>query len=149
MDVGKKESWFYLTRDTKGWGHWGMAKTFFIFLSPEAAGLVVPRESKNFVSRGQLSWGRVKIFVLRGCVSTPEGQKFFTLPKDNWPKETKFLLSRGTTRPKAEGENKLKKFLPSRSSPYFGHLEANKSNCLFFPKSIQFFLKLNLIFIDY
>ena len=46
-----------------------MAKTFFIFVSPEAAGL-----------------------------------KFFTLPKDNWPKETKFLLSRGTTRPKAEGD---------------------------------------------
>ena len=96
------------------------------------------------VSRGQLSWKRVKNFCPSGV-----RQKFFTLPKDNWPKETKFLLSRGTTRPKAEGENKLKKFLPSRSSPYFGHLEANKSNCLFFPKSIQFFLKLNLIFIDY
>ena len=97
MDVGNKESWFYLTRDTKGWGHWGMAKTFFIFLSPEAAGLVVPRESKNFVSQGQLSWGRVKNFCPEGVRKHPrrtkifhspegqlaEGNKILTLPRDN------------------------------------------------------------------
>ena len=110
MDVGKKESWFYLTRDTKGWGHWGMAKTFFIFLSPEAAGLVVPRESKNFVSRGQLSWGRVKNFCPEGVRKHPrrtkifhspegqlaEGNKILTLPRDNKgrrPKEKTNLKS--------------------------------------------------------
>ena len=126
---------------------WQKLFSFFFLLRPQA--LLSQGRVRILFPEANCPEGEWKIFVLRGCVSTPEGQKFFTLPKDNWPKETKFLLSRGTTRPKAEGENKLKKFLPSRSSPYFGHLEANKSNCLFFPKSIQFFLKLNLIFIDY
>ena len=129
MDVGKKESWFYLTRDTKGWGHWGMTKTFFIFLSPEAAGLVVPRESKNFVSRGQLSWGRVKNFCPEGVRKHPrrtknfhspegqlaEGNKICTLPRDN--------KACGLKRKENE-----KSFCHPSVPPSFGYLLSNKIN---------------------
>ena len=111
MDVGKKESWFYLTRDTKGWGHWGMAKTFFIFLSPEAAGLVVPRESKNFVSRGQLSWGRVKNFCPEGVRKHPRRTKIFHSPEGQLAEGNKILtLPRDN---KAEGRRRLSWRTPS------------------------------------
>ena len=74
-----------------------MAKTFFIFLSFKAAGLVVPRESTNFVSFCQLSFRRVKIFCPSGVLTHPlrtkifhspsgqlaSGNKILTLPWDN------------------------------------------------------------------
>ena len=65
--------------------------------SPSAFGLVVPRESKNFVSFGQLSFGRVKNFCPSGVLTHPlrtkifhspsgqlaSGNKILTLPWDN------------------------------------------------------------------
>ena len=78
----RKDSCSYLPRDDQSTGNFGMAKTFLI----------------SFLLRP------APLLSLRGCLRTPSGQKFFTLPKDNWPKETKFLLSRGTT--KAEGRRR-------------------------------------------
>ena len=80
MVVGKKVD-FIWQEITKGWGYWGMAKTFFIFLSFKAAGLVVPRESTNFVSFCQLSFRRVKIFCPSGVLTHPLRTKIFHSPK--------------------------------------------------------------------
>ena len=88
--------------------------------------------------------GEWKIFVLRGCLRTPSGQKFFTLPQDNWPLETKFLLSLGTTRPAASGdfpsglhhfaagEKNWQKKLHSLSFPILHDLLENKNPFLVF-----------------
>ena len=113
----RKDSCSYLPRDDQSMGNFGMAKTFLIcFLLRPSALLSLGRVRILFPSANCPS-GEWKIFVLRGCLRTPSGQKFFTLPQDNWPLETKFLLSLGTTRPAASGERKMKKSFCNPSVP--------------------------------
>ena len=83
---------------TKVWGTLGWQKLFkFVFSFGLRPLLSLGRVRILFPSANCPS-GEWKIFVLRGCLRTPSGQKFFTLPQDNWPQETKFLLSLRTTK---------------------------------------------------
>ena len=117
MVVGKKVD-FIWQAITKGWGTEGWHKLFsFSFLLRPQALLSLGRVQILFPSANCPS-GEWKFFVLRGCLRTPSGQKFFTLPQDNWPRETKFLLSLGTTRPAASGERKMKKVFAIPQCPH-------------------------------
>ena len=107
----KKKVDFIWQEIPKDGGTEGWQKLFFIFLSPEAAGLVVPRESKNFVSRGQLSWGRVKNFCPEGVRKHPRRTKIFHSPEGQLAEGNKILtLPRDN---KAEGRRRLSWRTPS------------------------------------
>ena len=143
----RKDSCSYLPRDDQSMGNFGMAKTFLIcFLLRPSALLSLGRVRILFPSANCPS-GEWKIFVLRGCLRTPSGQKFFTLPQDNWPQETKFLLSLRTT--KAFGlrrKKNQKSFCHPSVPPSFGISCQIKStfffsyvHTIFFQRWIEFF----------
>ena len=97
MDFGKKRQLLLFASRWPKYGELRDGKNFFNLFSPSAFGLVVPRESKNFVSFGQLSFGRVKNFCPSGVLTHPlrtkifhspsgqlaSGNKILTLPWDN------------------------------------------------------------------
>ena len=97
MDFGKKRQLLLFASRWPKYGELRDGKNFFNLFSPSAFGLVVPRESKNFVSFGQLSFGRVKNFCPPGVLTHPlrtkifhspsgqlaSGNKILTLPWDN------------------------------------------------------------------
>ena len=134
----RKDSCSYLPQDDQRTGNFWLAKTFLIsFLLRPVALLSLGRVRILFPSANCPS-GEWKIFVLRGCVSTPEGQKIFTLLKDNWQKETKFVLSRGTKRPAALKERKMKKVFAIPQYPHPLVISCHIKST-FFPTTIQFF----------
>ena len=132
---------------TKVWGTSGWQKLFkFVFSFGLRSLLSLGRVRILFPSANCPS-GEWKIFVLRGCLRTPSGQKFFTLPQDNWPQETKFLLSLRTT--KAFGlrrKKNQKSFCHPSVPPSFGISCQIKStfffsyvHTIFFQRWIEFF----------
>ena len=80
MDFGKKRQLLLFASRWPKYGELRDGKNFFNLFSPSAFGLVVPRESKNFVSFGQLSFGRVKNFCPSGVLTHPLRTKFFHSP---------------------------------------------------------------------
>ena len=106
----KKKVDFIWQEIPKDGGTEGWQKLFWFFFLLRPKAFVVLRESKNFVSWGQLSWGRVKNFCPEGVRKHPrrtkifhspegqlaEGNKILTLPRDNKgrrPKEKTNLKS--------------------------------------------------------
>ena len=114
----RKDSCSYLPQDDQSTGNFWLAKTFLISFLLRPVALLSLGRVRILFPLANCPSGEWKIFVLRGCVSTPEGQKIFTLLKDNWQKETKFVLSRGTTRPAALKERKMKKVFAIPQYPH-------------------------------
>lgn len=150
MDFGKKRQLLLFASRWPKYGELRDGKNFFNLFSPSAFGLVVPRESKNFVSFGQLSFGRVKNFCPSGVLTHPLRTKIFHSPSGQLASGNKILTlpwdnkACGLRRKKNE-----KKFLPSLSAPILWYLLSNKINFLFFRRPSNFFRAPNLIFLDY
>ena len=160
--LGKQERGSYSPRDHGGWDNFGNAIYFCQFFSPlakwwspsgkspSAFGLVVPRESKNFVSFGQLSFGRVKNFCPSGVLTHPLRTKIFHSPSGQLASGNKILtLPQDNKGLRPQEKEKSKKFLPSLSAPILWYLLSNKINFLFFRRPSNFFRAPNLIFLDY
>ena len=150
MDFGKKRQLLLFASRWPKYGELRDGKNFFNLFSPSAFGLVVPRESKNFVSFGQLSFGRVKNFCPSGVLTHPLRTKIFHSPSGQLASGNKILtLPQDNKGLRPQEKEKSKKFLPSLSAPILWYLLSNKNNFLFFRCPYHFFLALNLIFLDH